>query len=189
MREERLNEWCYFGTRCARSYALPALPSNSSVIDPSRLAPANQADQGAQLQRAVMGRAKLSLFQLSPQALTVVLMFDMDVVLLTSHSPQNASSRETCGSCFRVHRRRSEWEKSHTYISWSAGYVVRLMQAQLAIESCASVYQSKSWLLRDRLCRVHGPKCPYDNSTSHFRKRKSSCVGICCPDITFEWTV
>ena len=62
MREERLYEWCYFGTRYARSYALPALSSNSSVIDPSRLAPANQADQGAQLRRAVMGRAKLMLF-------------------------------------------------------------------------------------------------------------------------------
>ena len=75
MREERLYEWCYFGTLCARSYALPALPSNSSVIDSSRLAPTNQADQGAQLRRAVMGRAKLRLFQLSPQALTV-LKFD-----------------------------------------------------------------------------------------------------------------
>lgn len=132
MRKERLDEWCYFDTRCARSYALPAFPSNSSVIDPSRLAPANQADQGAQLRRAVMGRAKLSLFQLSPQALTVVLMFDMDVVLLTTHSPQDASSRETCGSCFRVKRRRSEWEKPHTYTSWSAGYVVRFVQAQLS---------------------------------------------------------
>ena len=46
------------------------------MIDPSRLAPANQADQGAQLRRAVMGRAKLMLFPVITPGLTVVLMFD-----------------------------------------------------------------------------------------------------------------
>jgi hypothetical protein len=101
----------------------------------------------------------------------------MGIVFLTSHSSQDASSREKCGcrSEYReVVRSGGLGRDLLPIVRWGAGYMVRFVQARMVIESCAlstppiegAAVQSARTEVSVRI------------STSQFKKRRSSGIGI-----------